>query len=224
MKKTLIILLSIFLSGCVDTERQPNKKPEAAKTLTTAEAIAQKHGVAYWNNISEFRFTFNIDRGENHFERSFIWNPKTQDVTYISEKDTVAYNRNETLDSLSIRADQRFINDSYWLLSPFKMVWDTGTTISEEKNQVAPISKDTLNKLTIVYGSEGGYTPGDAYDFFYNDNLVIKEWVFRKGNAPEPSMLTTFEDLKTMGDMQLYTMHKDSTANFQLYFTKISAK
>ena len=48
-----------------------------------------------------------------------------------------------------------------------------------------------MQKLTIVYGDEGGYTPGDAYDFYFGDDHIIKEWVFRKGNATEPSTMTT---------------------------------
>ena len=33
------------------------------------------------------------------------------------------------------------------------------------------------------YLSEGGYTPGDAYDIYFNEDYMIKEWTFRKGNS-----------------------------------------
>ena len=43
-----------------------------------------------------------------------------------------------------------------------------------------PLVGENMQKLTIVYANEGGYTPGDAYDFYFGDDFVIREWVFRK--------------------------------------------
>lgn len=197
---------------------------DANPELSVAEIIAYKHRVDLWDDVSTLKFTFNVDRGERHFERSFIWSPKTDDVVYLGVDDTVSFNRKNLKDSTEIKADQRFINDSYWLLSPYKLVWDKGTNITSEEDVIAPISKDTLNKLTVVYGSEGGYTPGDAYDFYYTADHMIKEWVFRKGNSEAPSTLTTFEELKTANGLKLYTMHRDSISSYSLYFTDISVE
>ena len=55
------------------------------------------------------------------------------------------------------------------------MVWDSNATISETKKAEGPISKDELNMITMTYSDEGGYTPGDAYDIFYDDDYLIKE-------------------------------------------------
>src|SRR5690606_24023375 len=114
-------------------------------------------------------FTFNVDRNGKHSERSWIWKPKSQVIIFISSKDTIKYNRSR-MDSVSMKTDAAFINDKYWMLAPFQLVWDKGMEFSEKENVVAPISKDTLSQLTIVYPNEGGYTPGDAYDFFYDSN------------------------------------------------------
>jgi hypothetical protein len=78
--------------------------------------------------------------------------------------------------------------------------------------------------LTITYGSDGGYTPGDAYDLFFDSDYKIKEWVFRKGNDSVPSMINTWEDYKDFNGLKLATMHKDSTGSFKLYFTNISVQ
>lgn len=207
-----------------NTETETVYKVPDNKILSTPEAIAYKYGLEHWNNVTELSFTFNVDRGNNHSERSFIWNPKTNDVVYISEADTVRYNRNEKLDSLALSADKSFINDSYWLLAPYKLVWDTGTTFKDTKNVIAPLSKQKLNKLTLVYANEGGYTPGDAYDLYYGNDFTIREWVFRKGNSAEPSMITTWENIETVGKLKLTTMHKDKTGEFKLYFTNISVE
>ena len=154
---------------------------------TTAEAIAYANGYENWDDVSEIQFTFNVDRGEQHFERSWTWMPKEDKVKMVSEKDTINYVRSK-MDSTMQKTDAGFINDKYWLLAPFNLMWDKGTTFSEKKNVVAPISKDTLNQLTVVYSNDGGYTPGDAYDFFYDENNKIREWNYRKGNDSLPQL------------------------------------
>ncbi len=188
-----------------------------------ARQIAEANGIQNWNAVSEIAFTFNVDRNGNHFHRSWIWNPKTQDVQLISPKNTVNYNRS-SMDSLTMKTDAAFINDKYWMLTPFQLIWDKGMEFSEKENMVAPISKDTLNQLTIVYPNQGGYTPGDAYDFFYDEDFKIKEWIYRKENSSEPSMTTTWEDYKNFEGIDIATMHRNNTGNFKLYFTDISIK
>lgn len=196
---------------------------EVTDNFTTAKKIALKNGYRHWTNVSELKFTFNVARGERQYARSWVWNPKTDEVLFQNEIDTIRYNRNR-LDSLIQKTDAAFINDKYWLLAPFNLVWDEGTSFSEKHKVIAPISKDTLHQLTIVYGNEGGYTPGDAYDFFYTDDYTIREWIFRESNDSVPSMITTWEDYKTFGEITLATVHIDSAATFKVYFTNISIK
>ncbi|NND63821.1 MAG: hypothetical protein HKN48_11595 [Flavobacteriaceae bacterium] len=232
-KFTSVIFIIFLLIACNNstsekgkveiTKKEKTSETEIPSQLSTAQTIAYKHGFEHWQEVEELKFTFNVDRSNRHFERSFIWKPKTNDVVYMNATDTVAYNRSQ-LDSISTLADKAFINDKYWLLAPFQLVWDEGTSFSEQENVVAPISKDTLNMLTIVYGSEGGYTPGDAYDFYYDAAFNIKEWVFRDGNGPNADMTNTWEDYKEFNGLKIATMHRDTTSDFKLYFTNISVK
>ncbi|MAO08259.1 MAG: hypothetical protein CL596_06065 [Alteromonas sp.] len=217
-------LLLFILVGCKEITKETTEKPSqevAEKTRTTPEAIAHHYGLEYWDQVNSIAFTFNVDRGENHYERSYTWEPKTGKVTYKTATDTLTYNHKNPKDSLEIKADQAFINDKYWLLAPFQLVWDEGISYTEEDKATAPISKELLHKLTIRYGDEGGYTPGDAYDFYYNDDFLIKEWTFRKGNQEDPSLATTWMENKDFNDIKLATKHQDSTGNFQLYFTNL---
>ncbi|RMA57802.1 hypothetical protein [Ulvibacter antarcticus] len=231
--KKLIFILCIALStiACNNNNHKADTKGsrefipdhDANPNLTTAQQIAYANGVTHWKNVSEINFTFNVDRGENHFERSWNWKPKTNDVMMRSTSDTIRYNRSQ-MDSIIKKTDAAFINDKYWLLAPYNLVWDQGTEFSEKKNMVSPISKDTLDLLTITYGNEGGYTPGDAYDLYFGKDYRIKEWVFREGNDSIPSMTTTWEDYENFNGIEIAKMHKDSTGNFKLYFTNISVK
>lgn len=229
--KILIGLLFLGIVSCNNsqkssktlTEKEEINTSDSIRQPSIADKIATAAGIEYWDSVSEIAFTFNVDRNDNHSERSWIWNPKTEDVKMITEKDTVAYNRNN-LDSISKNADRAFINDKFWMLAPFQPVWDEGVSISEEFNVVAPISKDTLNKMTVVYGNEGGYTPGDAYDFFYDDTFKIREWNYRKENSPSPSLTNTWEDYRNFEGLIIATDHKDGANTFRLYFTDISVK
>lgn len=224
MKNIFFIASFFLLISCNNSTKKPEDlKENSNENLSVAEKIAFGNGFENWKDVTELKFTFNVDRGDKHYERSWIWNPKSGDVSMMSEKDTVAYNR-ASMDSIVMQTDGAFINDKYWLLAPFQLVWDEGTNFSEKENVIAPISKDTLNQLTIVYGNSGGYTPGDAYDFFYDKNYKIKEWNYRQGNSDTISMSTTWEDYKKFNGIEIAQMHKDSTGGFKLYFKNISVK
>ena len=232
MKKiSLFLALIALLFSCKNNQEQTPENQEQTQEQTEvieqedtpAMAVARAHGYDQWQDVNQLDFTFNIDRGEMHIERSFMWFPRENRVIYISGADTVDYVRSQ-VDSLSLRADQTFINDSFWLLAPLHLAWDEGTTISGPVQEAAPISGELMNKLTLTYSDEGGYTPGDAYDFFYGDDLLVKEWIFRKSNQPEPSMITTWETYQEVGGMMMATMHQDSTKTLQLHFTDLKVQ
>ncbi|MBD0779847.1 hypothetical protein HPE56_18775 [Maribacter sp. ANRC-HE7] len=221
MKISKLILLSLLFIGCKTEKKEV--KPAAEKTYTLVEKIANAHGFKSWENVGELRFTFNVDRDSSHFERSWIWNIDNNQVTSITQKDTVTYQRSQR-DSITHTINGGFINDKFWLLAPFNLVWDKGNyTYEHHENEMAPLSKKPMHKLTMVYGSEGGYTPGDAYDFFFGDDYLIKEWVYRKENQPEASLVTTWEDYIEKGGLQIAQTHTNEEG-FTLFFTNLEVK
>ncbi len=200
---------------------EPSSNTEKPKISTTAEAIAYANGFQNWNKVTAIKFTFNVDRDTIHSERSWSWKPKENMVTMTSEKDTITYNRSK-IDSISQKADQGFINDKYWLLAPFNLVWDKKSFASKHYvKSIAPISGNEMQKLTIVYKNEGGYTPGDAYDFYFEGDFIIKEWVFRQKNAPEPSLITSWEDYEYYDGIKIAKTHKRNEGDWKLHFTNI---
>jgi hypothetical protein len=219
----LVTLLSI-VTLCVSCKSDKKVVPqETPKTLSIAENIVNANGFEHWKEVSKIDFTFNVDRDSSHFERSWTWKPKTEDVTLISGKDTISYNR-KSIDSISMKADKAFINDKYWLLAPFQLVWDQGTTISKPIKDEAPITKLMMNKITLTYPSNGGYTPGDAYDFYFDDDYEIKEWVYRQGNSEKPSMITTWENYEDFKGLKIAKTHQKSEGSWKLYFTGITVE
>lgn len=218
----LYFVLSLVLFSC----KPEKKKVEAQEKepLTILEKIAEAHGYEQWSKVRELSFTFNVDRDTTHFERSWKWNIADQRVTGISETDTVTYYR-ASIDSTLLKLDAGFINDKYWLLAPFNLVWDQDNfTFNTESEAIAPISKENMQKLTIVYGNEGGYTPGDAYDFYYGDDYLIREWVFRKANQAEATLSTSWEGYQKIGGLEISTSHKMENGSWHLFFDEVEVR
>lgn len=230
MKSVLFTILFIILFSCKPYTTQVREKmvnrelipePDAHHVLSEAEIIAIKNGFPEWQKVNQINFTFNVDRGGKKVaQRSWSWQPKTGDVKMMTATDTIAYNR-KSMDSTALGADRGFINDKFWLLTPFQLVWDEGTTITVQDTATAPISKKQTKKLTIVYGADGGYTPGDAYDLYYDNDFIIDEWVFRKSNATTSSMTTSFEDYKNYAGIHIARAHKGMDSDLNIYFTEI---
>lgn len=221
MKYYLLFAL-IGLAFVVGCKNEPKMGSSTEKELSIPEKIAQAHGYSHWKSVAEFTFTFNVDRDTTHLERTWIWQPKTNEVMSITTTDTLVYNR-KNMDSIAQKRNGGFINDRFWILAPFNLVWDAKNYTSEhQENQKAPISGEPMQKLTIVYGNKGGYTPGDAYDFYFKDDFILREWVFRKANQAEPSTTTTWEDYVTLEGLKLAQDHRNSEGDFSLNFTNLS--
>lgn len=221
--KKYILLFSVlfFIQSCKSDKENTVTSENTEKPLTVAEKIAQAYGIENWDNVNTITFSFNVKKDSTLFKRSWDWSPKTNDITLRTPNDTLRYNRSQ-MDSTFINADKAFINDKFWLLAPFNLVWDFGTTISEPVQEAAPISKKKLNKITLIYPNDGGYTPGDAYDLYYNNAFLIEEWVYRKGNAKEPSMMSTWENNTNFNGVLLSLSHKKADDNWELFFDEVS--
>lgn len=184
-----------------------------------ARKIAEAAGLDAFDEVSRVAFTFNVKLPDREVSRSWDWNIAENTVT---NGDGVTYDRG-AVEEAKKEIDSAFINDKYWLIFPFHLVWDSGTTITVEPGKMAaPISGELMNQLTVQY-SEGGYTPGDAYDLLYDDDYVVREWIFRKGGAPEPSRITAWEAYEDHKGLQIATDHR-GPGDFRIWFTDITVE
>ncbi|WP_179336858.1 hypothetical protein [Winogradskyella ludwigii] len=222
MKSIYLVLTCLLLVFSCKSDGAKSPLKEIHKEPTVARKIANAHGFENWKNVSEIKFTFQVDRDTIKGNgRSWTWQPKANMVSMTTNKDTVKYSRNQ-IDTTNSNADSAFINDKFWLLIPFQLVWDTSATISESKKAESPVSKTLSNMITLTYPNEGGYTPGDAYDIFFDDNFIITEWIYRKGNSVTPTMATTFENYKDYNGIKIATDHKMESGNWNLNFTDVT--
>lgn len=219
MKSLYLVLACLLLITSCKSDKQGTSTPE--KEWTIAEKIANAHGFENWKNVEEIQFTFRVDRdtviGNG---RSWTWFPKKDRIVMTAGNRSFDYIRSQ-MDSTQIPADRAFINDKFWMLVPFQLVWDNNASISEIKQAEAPISKTTMDMITLTYPNEGGYTPGDAYDIYFDDNYLIKEWTFRKSNSAKPTLSTTFENHTDFNGITIATDHKQGDEAWNLRLTNI---
>lgn len=222
MKYTITCIICFFLVVSCNSDKKETIIEDTTKELTIAEKIANAHGYENWKNVSEVSFTFKVDRDTIKGNgRSWIWFPKKDSVIMKAGEQIVKYNRNR-LDSVPPNADRNFINDKFWVFIPFQLVWDTSATISEPIKAKSPIKNEDLNMITLLYGNEGGYTPGDAYDIYYDENYMIKEWTFRQGNSEAPSLSNTFENYQDFNGIKIAIDHKKDEGKWNLNFADVS--
>lgn len=192
--------------------------------------IGRAYGLDGWDRVEELRYTFNVKSGERETRRSWVWRVKDRTVTLRDEvagTDPFTYSLDDVGDNPpeELRAvDHRFINDQYWMLFALHVAWDTDAAISVEKGQPLPIGDGTAMKVTVQYPEEGGYTPGDAYDIYVDEDMRVAQWVFRKGGQAEPSMATRWEDQQRYGPLVIPTRFVPADGSYEIWFSGVEVR
>ena len=104
-----------------------------------ADKIAKAHGLDSFGQIDAIRYTFNIDAGPLKLSRSWVWEPKTDQISYEGKDKAgnpvkVTYSRSQLASPRAVvknEIDPGFFNDQYNLLFPFHVVWDAGATVQD---------------------------------------------------------------------------------------------
>ena len=202
------------------------KESNAAQS-EISEKIAQAYGIDGFDKITELRYTFNAKVGGMEIKRSWVWQPNENKVTLVKvgeDLKNVSYHRQDLdKDPESLKEmDSWFINDQYWLVFPFHLVWDEGIRIEvggESEN--LPIGSGMTTKVIVSYPDTGGYTPGDVYELYIDENYMILEWVYRKGGDKKPTRVSTWEDNKQFGPIIISLDHNGPEGKFRVWFTDV---
>src|SRR6202049_2156328 len=131
--------------------------------------IADAYGLASWSQVEQIRYTFNVDAGPKKVARTWTWEIKPDRVTYEGPDSSgkpvkTTYTRANMPPDVVKDVDPNFINDQYWLLFPFHLVWDKDATVEDKGMTAAPMGKGKVRKVTVTYPkTRGGYTPGGFY-------------------------------------------------------------
>ena len=213
MKKPSVIGAALLAVLCAAAPVSAQQRP------AIADQIAKTYGLDSWDRIEAIRYTFNVDLAalKLKLSRSWIWEPKTDQITYEGPgKDgkpfKVTYKRSELAKQdafVKEMVDPGFFNDQYWLLFPFHMIWDTGATITDGGKKKLPIGKGSARNVVVQYPSSGGYLPGDTWSLFIGPDNRIQQLSFKHGGTAKPGVvIATWEKYKKAGPILFSTFHR----------------
>lgn len=224
-------LISALLIGvlCLPSGASAQQRP------AIVDQIAKTYGVDSFGQVDALRYTFHIDAGALKFTRSWVWEPKKDQITYEGpDKDgkpvKVTYVRSQLASQSAFVkdvVDAGFFNDQYNLMIAFHLVWDSGATVEDAGMQKLPLGKGSARKVVLKYPSDGGYTPGDTWELFVGKDNRIEQLYFHHGGPTKPSVfVATFTDYKKAGPLLFSLDHRGKADGkpARVFFTDVAVK
>ncbi len=233
MKKILLVLICLgSLWACKppkfvnkDVPNTPatgfNTEGSDAKAIALADDVMKACGGRYaWDETRYIRWTF-FNR------RSWVWDKKKERVRidYLDSdmkirlnlktqtgrvwKDGQEMTQPDSLKKYLERGKGAWINDSYWLVMPFKLK-DSGVTL-----KYVGIKKNTLgvdcDVLEMTFNAVGN-TPENKYHVYVNpsSHLIVQWDYFAKATGEKPNMSTPWADYRPLGNILLSISRGDS--------------
>ena len=165
---TLIIIG--FLAYLFIDESLPNGTQGQEAEQLADEMLAALNKPAF-DTIRMIKFTY---PGGHAYE----WDRELNSVN-VSWEDNDVYldleRRKDEFSSLEYQAYEYFINDSFWLIAPYK-IRDTGVVRST-------VEVEDGRGLLVTY-TMGGVTPGDSYLWIIDEKGFPKAWKLWTSNVP----------------------------------------
>ncbi|MCB0546423.1 MAG: hypothetical protein KDD19_02490 [Phaeodactylibacter sp.] len=166
-----------------------------------------------WNNTHFLQWDF-------FGRRTLLWDKYTGDVRIEIPADSAVYIVNtrslsgmareggknienpDTLQSRLQRANSIWINDSYWLVMPFKLK-DSGLTL-KYLGQDTTQAGDPAYVLQLTF-QEVGDTPENKYHVYVDtSSYLVRQWgYFSKAEDEEPAFLSPWDDYRQYGSILL---------------------
>jgi hypothetical protein len=200
------------------------------------EQLAKTYGLDSWGQVEAIRYTFNLQFSGMNIARSWVWQPKTGQISYEGKDKNgkpvkVTYVQSQIYSQPANVKDEiepAFFNDQYWLLFPFHVYWDTSAVVTVKDNQKLPLGKGTAKLVSVKYPPEvGGFTPGDTWDLYVGSDGRVEELIYHRGGAEKPSVvIATWAGYKKAGPLLISTEHRGTADGkpLHLFFSGVSVK
>ena len=200
-----------------------------------AEQIAKTYGLDSFGQVEAIRYTFNAELPGVNLSRSWVWQPKTGQISYEGkDKDgkpvKVSYVQSQ-LDgepaNVKDEIDPAFYNDQYWLLFPLHAYWDSNANVQDMGLQQLPLGKGSAKQVIVKYPSEGGDSPGDTWELFIGPENRVEEFIFRRGGTKKPSVVVaTWAGYQKAGPLLISTDHHGTADGkpVRIFLSNVSVK
>jgi len=198
-----------------------------------AQEMARTYGLDSWGKVAAIRYTWGIEG--TPISRTWEWHPKTDTVTYEGKDKEgkpvkVTYKRSDLdsqSDAVKTEIDPNFVNDQYWALLPFHIVWD-GATVTDEGTAETPLGKTQAERIVVKYAASG-YSPGDTWEVFVGPDKRIVEMVYHRAVPVKglPNLvIAKWEGHKKAGPL-LFSTERPGTADghpFRITVSNVAVK
>ena len=124
-------------------------------------------------------------------------------------------------DSLAEFAYARFINDSYWLLMPYK--WrDPGVNLEYLGHET---HDDGTWQVFHLDFDDVGLTPGDQYWAYVSDTPphLMRKWQYHLQGRESKGPVIRWENWQQFGPIRLATQRNPVDADFRIEFAQVEA-
>jgi hypothetical protein len=211
-----LAIAGLAVSSLLSTARPAfadEKADQVARELVTALG-----GQSAWEKARQLRFDFIVEReGTRVAEFHHVWDRYTGDYRLlgtdksgapfavyfnVNTRDGVAFMNGKPVEGdekkkMLEKAYGRFINDSYWLLAPWK-VFDPGVHRDYDGEKTGPDGA-LCDVLRLSFESVG-LTPKDVYWMWITrDGRHMVQWQYVLGGAQEEPTTALWKDWRTIG-------------------------
>ena len=241
-RRVFVLLGATGLAASAPAQTRPTAPASNPKAIEVAgKAMAALGGEAAWNNTHFLRFTFAVDReGKTVASRDHTWDKWTgryrlDGTNKEGQKFTVLMNVNtkegraqkdgkpaegDDLKKMLENAYGAWVNDTYWLLMPYKMM-DPGVVLAYDGEAKAGEGEWDKGRLSF---EKVGLTPKDKYWAFVNRKTgLVDKWEFVLNGESKPPSSFTWEGWQKYGNVMLAPERKSKDGT-RIYFPMLEVK
>jgi len=236
---TLIVGLTLLGTASAQTATPARSDPKA---VAIADKVMQAlGGPAAWDATRYLRFDFAVEReGKQVTSRAHTWDKhsgryrleaKTREgqpyivLMNVNSKEGSAWLDGKPLegDELKKYLDQAYatwINDTYWLLMPYKLK-DPGVILGYDGEETAV--DGSWDKLVLTFDNVG-LTPKDKYWVFVNKtNHLVERWDYILKGGPGPATSWLWKGWQRYGAIMLAPERINTKDNSRIHFPVLDA-
>ncbi len=207
-KYSLTLLLTILIGFVIITKAQESEISKIKKDLLKAmggEKAYNKTNIISWNFFGSRNLVW--DKKNNQVRIDFSKENTVMILNLSDKTGKVLKNGREIMDKDSLsqqleEARKIWINDSYWLVMPFKLS-DPGVNLKLVGAQKTEEGKDA-QVLEMTFENVG-VTPENKYHIFIdNDTHLVSQWSFYGNfNDEKPRFTMPWKDYQKYGNILL---------------------
>jgi hypothetical protein len=200
MKRLVFFSLAVFL-GTIPVFAQESGDAKAQQLATD---LWKASGGENWSRAKALDFTFVVeDNGQQLASAQHHWDMAAgTDQVKWKGKDVTVNLAAPAQDEEGKAAYARWVNDSYWLLAPLKVL-DPGVKLAYEGTKESDGAQCETLRLSFA---QVGLTPGDQYVLYIDPQTkLLRGWDYMP--KPETMIHGTWEKYVPSGGLQLATEH-----------------